>query len=147
MNSTIVLIFIGIILALLLVAAAAGMVRYRRLHRQLERGDITEMPEVKKVYDCGADSCVEAMGTASCATCGLSHTFKAEPDYFDDEELDAYRGVPSDKYSEQQIEDFRYVFETMRPEDVANWVTSLQLRGVELPDQLKDEVWAIISDL
>ena len=35
---------------------------------------------------------------------------------------------------------------TMRSEEVAGWVRSLALRGVELPDGLKDEVVMIVSE-
>ena len=34
----------------------------------------------------------------------------------------------------------------MREEDVAGWVRSLQLRGIALPDTLKDEVFLIIGE-
>ena len=34
----------------------------------------------------------------------------------------------------------------MRSEEVAGWVRSLALRGVELPDGLKDEVVMIVSE-
>ena len=35
---------------------------------------------------------------------------------------------------------------TMQDIDVAGWVRSLQLRGIELPDDLKDEVFLIIGE-
>ena len=34
---------------------------------------------------------------------------------------------------------------TMREEEVAGWCRSLHLRGINLPDQLKDEVYAFVS--
>jgi hypothetical protein len=34
----------------------------------------------------------------------------------------------------------------MREEEVAGWVRSLQLRAVELPDELKDEVYMIVGE-
>jgi hypothetical protein len=34
----------------------------------------------------------------------------------------------------------------MREDEVAGWVRSLQLRQVELPDELKDEVFLIIGE-
>ena len=45
-----------------------------------------------------------------------------------------------------EIEEFRYVLYTMREDEVAGWVRSLQLRQVELPDELKDEVFLIIGE-
>ncbi len=69
-----------------------------------------------------------------------------EIEYYDDEELDAFRGKPSDAYTEAEIEEFRYVLYTMREDEVGGWTRSLQLRGVELPDQLRDEVLMIMGE-
>ena len=86
----------------------------------------------------------------SCATC-TGFNDKCEQDcmleaatkpveYFDDEELDVFKGRPSDSYSETEIEQFRDVVYTMRPEEVAAWCRSITLRGILLPDELKDEI-------
>ena len=40
----------------------------------------------------------------------------------------------------------RRILYTMREDEVAGWVRSLQLRQVELPDELKDEVFLIIGE-
>lgn len=45
-----------------------------------------------------------------------------------------------------EIEMFRDVFYTMQETDVAGWVRSLQLRGINLPDDIKDEVFLIIGE-
>ena len=67
-------------------------------------------------------------------------------EYFDDEELDTFAGRPSDSYNDDETGQFADVLYTMRPEEVAPWTRSLTLRGIHLPDQLKDEVLMIISD-
>ena len=41
---------------------------------------------------------------------------------------------------------FRDVLYTTLDVEVAGWVRSLQLRGIELPDDLKDEVFLIIGE-
>jgi hypothetical protein len=66
--------------------------------------------------------------------------------YYDDEELDAFAGIASDAYTPSQEETFRYIFETMWESDVEGWVHSLGLRGISLPDSLKDEVLMVMSD-
>lgn len=68
-------------------------------------------------------------------------------EYYDDEELDAYRGIPSDGYTAEQAEAFREVLYTMREDDVPGWVRSLELRGVALPDALKPEVFLLVEEL
>ncbi len=67
-------------------------------------------------------------------------------EYYDDEDLDAYAGMDPGQYSEGQIEQFRDVLYTMKEEEVAGWSRSLQLRGISLPDELKDEVFLIIGE-
>ncbi len=62
-----------------------------------------------------------------------------ETEYFDDEELDAYRGRPGDGYTPDETEEFRRIMETMGPEDLRAWNRSLILRGVNMPDGIKDE--------
>jgi len=61
-------------------------------------------------------------------------------EYFDDEELDQYRGIPSDGFDDQQIDQFREILYTIRPEELSDWFISLEKRGIELPDVLKQEL-------
>ncbi len=85
-----------------------------------------------------------------CATCDGSPATRCERDclleaatreveYFDDEELDAFRGRNPDSYTDDEAELFRSILTTMRPDEVPAWGRSLTLRGIELPNQVKDE--------
>lgn len=67
-------------------------------------------------------------------------------EYYDDEQLDAFRGRPSDEYTDEEVEEFAEVMYTLQPSDVTGWNRSLILRGVNVPDQLKDELVALLSD-
>ena len=44
------------------------------------------------------------------------------------------------------LDEFRDVFYTMQDIDVAGWVRSLQLRGIALPNNIKDEIFLIIGE-
>ena len=87
---------------------------------------------------------------ASCGTCDGTNTkceqeclmeaATREIEYYDDEELDRFRGTASDNYSDEDADMFADVLYTMRPDEVAGWNRSLILRGINLPDALKDEV-------
>ena len=66
--------------------------------------------------------------------------------YYDDEELDRFRGRESHCYTPQEVEEFEEILTTMRDDEVAGWVRSLQLRGVALPDDLKDQVLLIVGE-
>lgn len=93
----------------------------------------------------------------TCATCIGTPTTKCEQDcmmeastkpieYFDDEELDSFIGRPADSYTDDETEQFSDVLYTMRQDEVAAWCRSLNLRGIQLPNQIKDEVVMMISD-
>lgn len=65
--------------------------------------------------------------------------------YYDDEELDRFAGKKSDEFSESEIEEIRDVMLTLLPSDVPGWVRSIQLRGIFLPDQLRDELFILLE--
>ena len=92
----------------------------------------------------------------SCNTCNGENT-KCEQEcmmeaatkdieYYDDEELDTFKGRDADGYTDEEVEQFSEVLYTMKPEEVAGWNRSLILRGINLPNQLKDEVIGFLSE-
>lgn len=94
----------------------------------------------------GKGDCVSCSGDN--AMCEQECTLKAAVspiEYFDDEELDDYKGRPSDSYSDDEEAQFAEVLETLRPEDVKPWGRSLTLRGINLPDGIKDEYIMLAS--
>lgn len=69
-----------------------------------------------------------------------------EYEYYDDEELDAYRGRGAESYTDDEVEQFRDVLLTLRPDDVAGWSRSMQLRGIELPTEVREELLMIVGE-
>ena len=67
-------------------------------------------------------------------------------EYYEDEELDAYKGRGADGYSEEETEQFRDVLLTLLPEDIAGWARSLQLRGITLPADVREELLMIVAE-
>ena len=67
-------------------------------------------------------------------------------EYFDDEELDRFRGRASDGYSPEEEEEFREVLMTTLTREVGDWLRSLELRGISLPDGVKDEALLLMND-
>ncbi|MBQ4276640.1 MAG: phospholipase [Bacteroidaceae bacterium] len=129
------------LILLAIVAALLGWLRNRRLHRQLERGEISQLPTLKQVED------MECCGQHEvCERDSLLAAVSKEIEYFDDEELDRFRGRSSSDYDEDETDEFREILYSMREAEVAAWVRSLQLRAVELPDALKPEVLLIVSE-
>lgn len=123
-----------------LIALVLGYIRNRNLRRKIERGELDRMPGVTEVD-------VECCGQHQlCEKDSLLAAVSKRIEYYDDEELDNYIGVAPDAYTAEQAEQFREVFYTMQDTDVAGWVRSLQLRGICLPDGIKDEVFLIIGE-
>lgn len=123
-----------------IIALIAGYIRNKRLQQKIERGELDRMPEVKEVD-------VECCGQHEvCERDSLLAAVSKKIEYYDDEELDKYIGTAPDAYTPEQEDEFRDVFYTMQDTDVAGWVRSLQLRGIALPDNIKDEVFLIIGE-
>jgi hypothetical protein len=123
------------------VAFVAGFFREKKLKRQLSRGEISDLPSIKQVED------MECCGQhETCEKESLLAAISKQIEYYNDEELDRFRGKESDAYSPDEIEEFREILYTMREDEVAGWIRSLQLRAVELPDDLKDEVFMIVGE-
>ncbi len=122
-------------------AFLAGFFREKKLKRQLDMGEITELPSIKQVED------MECCGQhETCEKESLLAAVSKQIEYYNDEELDRFRGRDSDAYTPDEIEEFREVLYTMREDEVAGWVRSLQLRAIALPDELKDEVFMIVGE-
>ena len=129
------------ILILGVFAFVAGYIREKWYKRKFDRGEVSELPTIKQVQD------MECCGQhETCEKESLLAAVSKEIEYYNDEELDRYRGRSSEEYSEEECEEFREVLYTMRDDEVAGWVRSLQLRAVELPDGVKDEVLLIIGE-
>lgn len=67
--------------------------------------------------------------------------------YYDDEELDRFKGRSPESYSPEETEEFRDVLMTLLPEDVPGWAKSITLRNIPLPGEVKDELLMIVSEL
>ena len=119
----------------------AGMIRERRLRKKLEKGEIAELPSIRQVKN------MECCGQHEvCEKDSLLAAISKEIEYYNDEELDRFAGVDPADYSEEAEEEFRDVLYTMREDEVAGWVRSLQLRGVNIPEGVRDEVIMIVGD-
>jgi hypothetical protein len=132
--------------SLILIAATLllGIVLYighRREKIKIRNGetkaDAPEQPEIPAEC-CGAHEI--------CERDSLLAAVSKKIEYYDDEELDEWKGTPADRYDDRQTETFREILYSMRSDEVAGWVRSLQLRGIELPDGIKDEVLLIVGE-
>lgn len=128
------------LLVLTLVAMGIGKIYYHRINRKIERGELTAIPDIVEADAecCGQHEVCEKDSLLAAVSKGI--------EYYNDEELDRYRGRYSDEYTDEEVEEFREVMLTCKDDEVAGWCRSLQLRGIELPDDLKDELFLIIGE-
>ena len=82
----------------------------------------------------------------TCQRDSLSPVFNEEIVYFDDEELDAFVNFVQDDFTENDIESFREVLLTLRPDEIAPWSRSVQQRGITIPDEIRDEIFVLIDE-
>lgn len=66
--------------------------------------------------------------------------------YFEDEELDAFKDRDPESYTDEEIAQFDEVFMTLRENELVEWLKSLQLRHVPLPECIKEQALMIISE-
>lgn len=92
----------------------------------------------------GCNSCTG--NDPKCEQVCMMEAATREIEYYDDEQLDNYRGRPSNEYSDTEVDEFREVLYTMRQDEAAGWNRSLTLRGINVPDQLKDELIMMIGN-
>jgi len=133
-------ILIVILIGVALFGLVAGYFYNRNIQKKIDRGELEEAPPVVTVDSecCGQHQICEKES--------LLAAVSKQIEYYDDEELDRFKGRPSDGYSEEEIEEFRDILFSMQEVDVAGWSRSLQLRGIELPDELKDELFLIVGE-
>jgi len=142
----IVLIYLGVILGcLVLMVFAFTLLGHKRYEKRVEEGTAKE-DEVSP-FEVTKEVPEECCGQhATCERDSLLAAVSKEVIYYDDEELDDYVGVASDAYTDEQTEEFANIFYELKEIEVAGWVRSLQLRGIELPDGIKDEVLLVVRE-
>ena len=123
-----------------IIAMIVGWARNIKIKRQIEKGEIEKAPEIITVDSecCGQHEVCEKESLLAAVSKNI--------EYYDDEELDRFKGYPSDKYSNDEVDEYREIMYTCKEDEVAGWARSLQLRGIEIPDELKDELFLIVGE-
>lgn len=129
-------------LIILVVTALIGMVlwlheRHGKPPKEHEEEQAVEVEKSQDEECCGMHAVCEKQ---------LLSPVSPEIEYFDDEELDDFAGRQADSYSGQEIEIFRDILLTMPVDEVPSWSRSLQLRGINLPSDVRDELLLIVRE-
>lgn len=146
------------IVALIILAAlvAVGLPLWL-LHRRDTADDVQSPPPpppepLPKTEENAPAPDIEIDSDACCGmhiTCekdSLLASVSREVEYFDDEELDRFAGRGAEDYSPEEIEEFRDVLLTLLPADIAPWARSIQLRGITLPSEVREELLMIVAE-
>lgn len=109
-------------------------------HDELPRDGVPSQPSPD---DDSGECCGMHM---TCEKDSLLAAVSEKPEYYEDEELDRFAGKGADAYAPEEIEEFRDVLLTLRPDEIAPWARSLQLRGITLPAEVREELLMIVAE-
>lgn len=130
---------------LVLLVFGLSLIGHKRYEKRVEQG--TAKPDESSPFEVTKEVPEECCGQhATCERDSLLAAVSKEIIYYDDEELDEFCGRESDQYTDKEADLFANVFYELKEVEVAGWVRSLQLRGIEIPDQIKDEVLLIVRE-
>lgn len=130
---------------ILLVTVVVGLLlyvydlKYRREHP--EEGEYREEGGEKKEDSHGELCC----GKHLICDKPLSPKIGEKIEYYDDEELDRFIGKDADAYTPEETEEVREVMMTLLHDDIPGWVRSIQMRGINLPSELRDELFMLLE--
>ena len=119
-----------------------GVILY--IHERLTRPsdesqEIVEPP----VQDACSDDCC---GTHDVCPSEMMLKHINDPvEYFDDEELDAFKGRGSTDYSDDELEQWRDVLYTLKHDELMVWERSIKKRGIQLPEVIKEELISLFN--
>ena len=70
----------------------------------------------------------------------------AKIEYYDDEELDSLADIDPQNYTREQYQAIREVFDSLKEKDVPGWCRSIQLRNIQLPQDIREEALLIVRE-
>jgi len=113
------------------------------LRKKQEKEQLSPAAPKTEKTDCDHTGCGT---TCFCDDEAIQRAASREIVYFEDEELDVFKGRNEDAYDENETEQFSEVLTTLRTDEIADWLHSLQLRGIALPASLKEEVIMLMQE-
>ena len=66
--------------------------------------------------------------------------------YYDDEELDGFKGRQRDDYTPDEVEQWRDVLYTLQPADLLGWGQSIKHRGLIMPASIHAEFLQLAAE-
>ena len=123
---------------LILIAMLSGIgILLRILHRPDNKLVNSDQPLVTDEECCGLHNVCSKINALR-----LNETIE----YFDDEELDRFKGRNNDSYSDSEIDEFRDVMLTLLPTEIELWRNSIEKRGINMPSALEQEYVLLVTE-
>ena len=116
------------------VTGKRGEVRGEREESE-ESGEKRELP---KPHDDCSDECCGANDV--CPSEMLLKHVNEPVLYYEDEELDAFKGRGATEYTDDELEQWRDVLYTLKHDELLSWERSIKKRGISMPDVIKEEL-------
>lgn len=141
-------------LVILAALVVVGLLLWLHDRRHPQQGEVSELPGDDSAAASAApvaESGAEGSGDMCCGRHAVCERTSLTPlgdeaEYYDDHELDRFKGRDPSDYTAEESEEFEDVLLTMLPEDVAGWSRSLQVRGVEPPVHVRDQILMIVAE-
>jgi len=128
-------VIIGIIIGLFTVVGIAVLVKVNRDRKKNE--PVAEETSAPASDCCGAHEVCEFDAIKADAS---------RIEYYDDEELDEYKNITENAYTEDQIDHFRDVLYTLKTDEIRYWLLSIERRSINLPGILVSEARMLMAD-
>ena len=128
--------------------------KFARPKKAVKQEEAPSAPAAPKAEDTKAETSTEEEYERPDGCCGAHEVCENESllatnakiVYFEDEELDAFKDREPESYTDEEIALFDEVFMTLRENELVEWLKSLQLRHVPLPECIKEQALMIISE-
>ena len=138
-----------LLLAILLVGGAiVWLIDKLFYHKDTgENNDKTEQnaPEEGSVSQgCADESC--GLRTICPSEQLLAGECRQEIIYYDDEELDDFKGRREEDYTSEETEQWRDVLYTLQPADLLGWGQSVKHRGLTMPAAIREEFLQLAAE-
>jgi len=137
-----------ILLAVLVVTGALLWLIERLMPRRQAAADDApepaEAPQPTPSSGCADTSC--ALRSVCPSEQLLAGQCASGATYYEDEELDAYRGRTADGYTADEEEQWRDVLYTLQPTDLLGWGQSVRQRGLVMPACIHEEFLQLVTE-
>lgn len=102
----------------------------------------TQEAEPKQHEECNDDCC---NANEVCPSEMLLKHINDPVIYYDDEELDEFKGRAANDYTDDELEQWRDVLYTLKHDELLPWERSIKKRGLQLPNIIKEELMSLYN--